>query len=114
MPDGMDMEALRAHAPDAENCAMTIATTMENIGVMMYQRIVPSVVVSNLVGSSATLLWTKLATWVGELRVDLENPGAFEWFQWLAERLESMQETDQSPAYEAYKNWKPTGLTPDI
>jgi hypothetical protein len=114
MPDGMDMETLRAHAPDAENCAMTIATTMENIGVMMYQRIVPSAVVANLMGSSAIHLWEKLANWVDEMRVDLDNPGAFEWFQWLAETLEEMQDPDQPPAYEAHRNWKPTSLTPGI
>ena len=32
---------LRETCPTGENCAMLIATTMENIGVMMYQRIVP-------------------------------------------------------------------------
>ena len=50
MPDGLNLDAMRKHSPDAENCAMTIATTMENIGVMMHQRIVPSAVVASLVG----------------------------------------------------------------
>jgi hypothetical protein len=85
LPDGLDMAGLRAHSPDAENCAMIISTTMENIGVM-----------------------------VAEVRIDLDNPGAFEWFQWLAEILESMQPDQPAPAYEAHKNWKPSGLTPEI
>lgn len=114
LPDGLDMAGLRAHSPDAENCAMIISTTMENIGVMMFQRIVPSVVVENLMGDSAVLLWKKLHKWVAEVRIDLDNPGAFEWFQWLAEILETLQDSDQVPAYEAHKNWKPSGLTPDI
>ena len=114
MPDGMDVEAMRAHSADAENCAMTIATTMENIGVMMYQRIVPSAVVGNLVGNIAVVLWKKPATRVVEMHTDPDNPGAFEWFQWLAERLEEMQGPDRPPAYEAHGKWKPTGLTPDI
>ena len=114
MPDGLNVDAMRKHSPDAENCAMTIATTMENIGVMMHQRIVPSAVVASLVGSSTMQLWTKLAIWVDEMRADLDNPGAFEWFQWLAEKLEEMQDPDQPPAYEAHRNWKPTSLTPGI
>ena len=114
LPDGLDMAGLRAHSPDAENCAMIISTTMENIGVMMFQRIVPSVVVENLMGDSAVLLWKKLNKWVTDVRIDLDNPGAFEWFQWLAEILESMQPDQPAPAYEAHKNWKPSGLTPEI
>ena len=44
LPEGLGIKELREHAPEAESCAMIISTTMENIGVMMYQRIVPSVV----------------------------------------------------------------------
>jgi hypothetical protein len=114
MPDGMGIEAMQAYAPDAENCAMTISTVMENIGVMMFQRIVPSAVVKNLMGSSAILLWHKLETWITETRDQLDNPGAFEWFQWLAETLEKLDDPGQLPAYEAHKDWKPSGLTPEI
>jgi len=114
IPDGLNIEDLRAHSETAENCAMIISTTMENIGVMMYQRIVPSVVVKNLMGSSAIVLWRKLESYINEIRNDLDNPAAFEWFQWLAEKLEALQDSDQAPAYQAHKDWKPTGLTPEI
>ena len=114
MPDGLDVEAMRAHSDKAENCAMAIITTMENIGVMMYQRIVPSVLVKNLMGSSTKLLWRKLEVYIKGIRGELDNPAAFEWFQWLAETLETLQDSNQPPAYEAHKDWKPTGLTPEI
>lgn len=114
MPEGLGIAAMRAHSKEAENCAMTISTTMENIGVMMYQRIVPSVLVKNLMGSSAVLLWRRLEAYITEVREDLDNPAAFEWFQWLAETLETLQDSDQAPAYELYKDWKPSGLTPEI
>jgi hypothetical protein len=114
LPDGLDVAGLRAQSPDAENCAMIISTTMENIGVMMFQRIVPSVVVENLMGDSAVLLWRKLHVWVAEVRVDLGSPAAFEWFQWLAEILESIQPDQPVPAYKAYKDWKPSGIKPEI
>jgi len=114
LPDELSVQELRRQSPEAEDQAMIIGTTMENIGVMMYQRIVPSAVVINLMGNSAILLWRKLATWVGEIRVDLDNPGAFEWFQWLAETLERLQEPTNPPAYEACRNWKPSGGTQDF
>ena len=111
LPDGLGVAGMREHSAEAEDCAMIISTTMENIGVMMHQRIVPSVVVSNLMGNSAVILWRKLEAWVNEMRGNLDNPAAFEWFQWLAERLESNQDPDQPPAYEAFRNWKPSGIS---
>ena len=53
---------------------MLISTTMENIGVMMFQRIVPAAVVSNLIGSSTFILWGKLEHWVEDLRAELDSP----------------------------------------
>ncbi len=114
LPDGLGIRELRAHSPEAEDCAMIIGTTMENIGVMMYQRIVPSAVVENLMGDSTIVLWRKLEVWATEIRSDFENPHAFEWFQWLAEILEVLRGDEQVPAYEAHRDWKPTRLTQEI
>ena len=47
-PDGLNAKQLQQKYPDGDVNAMLICTTMENVGVMMYQRIVPSAVVSNL------------------------------------------------------------------
>ena len=107
LPDDLTMEALRAHAPDAENCAMLISTTMENIGVMVFHRIVPSLVVRDLIGTSTVILWTKLSGWVRDMRKDLDNPAAFEWFEWLARVLEELDSAECTPAYEKHRDWKP-------
>ena len=93
---------------------MLFCTTMENIGVMTYQRIVPFQVVHNLMGSSAVLLWRRLEKWIAGLREELENPDAFEWFQWLAEKLEEHNDPDSGPAYEAHKDWEPASLSAEI
>mgnify|MGYP006200014043 CR=1 FL=1 len=55
MPDGMSAADIRSERPDLENAATLISTTMENIGVMTFQRIVPFMVVNNLVGWSAVV-----------------------------------------------------------
>ena len=90
---------------------MLISTTMENIGVMTFQCIVPFLVVSNLVGTSVVVLWRKLENWADGLREELDSPDAFEWLQWLAERLEEYQPADTKPAYEEFKSWAPRRLT---
>ena len=114
LPDNMTAEDIRANKARIEDAVMLISTTMENIGVMTFQRIVPFLVVSNLVGSSVVILWRKLEQWTLALREELEMPNAFEWFQWLAERLEQYQPDNSKPAYDAFKTWAPRRLKHEI
>lgn len=114
LPDGLSAADVKKRSADISHCAMLISTTMENIGVMTHQRIVPYVVVKNLMGSSTVILWKKLELWVYELREETGNAEAFEWFQWLAERLEELADPDEKPAFEAHKAWRPARLTQEI
>lgn len=114
LPDGLTPSEIEARRPDMEHCAMLISTTMENIGVMTHQRIVPYVVVKNLMGASAIILWRKLEQWVFALREESGSPQAFEWFQWLAERLEELGAGDEDPAFITQKTWRPKRLTEEI
>jgi hypothetical protein len=111
MPDEMSTNDIRTKQSKLEDAAMLISNTMENIGVMTYQRIVPFLIVRNLVGTSVVILWRKLENWIIDLREELDSPEAFEWFQWLAERLEEYTPDDAMPAYEEFKAWAPSRLT---
>ena len=113
-PDGLNEATMKRRFPDGEHYAMMIATTMENIGVMMYQRIVPSSVVSNLIGSTTIIMWRKLEIWTKDLRIEIGSPNAFEWFEWLADRMEEFGANDRAPAYDAHTDWKPSNLTGGI
>ena len=111
MPDGMSAEDIRTKEAKLEDAAMLISNTMENIGVMTFQRIVPFLVVRNLLGTSVVILWRKLEDWAIDLRKELGSDDAFEWFQWLAERVEQFQPDDPAPAYEEFRTWVPSHLT---
>lgn len=113
-PNGLNAKQLKEKYPDGDQCAMLICTTMESVGVMMYQRIVPSAVVNNLIGSSTVILWKKLEVWVEDLRGELDSPFAFEWFQWLAMTLSDLQDDSDIPAYEAHTEWEPSNLSSEI
>ncbi len=113
-PDGLSGHELRERQAGGDNCAMLISTTMESIGVMMYHRIVPTAVVSNLIGTSAIILWHKLEVWIVDLRGEIDNPNAFEWFQWLALKLAELQDDPSIPAYEAHADWQPANLSSEI
>ena len=108
LPDGMLADEIRAGTDGLEDAAMLISTTMENIGVMTHQRIVPFKVVNNLVGASTVVLWKKLENWTVSVREELGNDAAFEWFQWLSDRLEENHDSESGPAFVAEANWKPS------
>lgn len=114
LPDGLGVEDIRAGDPGLEEAAVLISATMENIGVMTYQRIVPFIVVNNLMGASTPILWRKLTGWAMALREEQGSDEAFEWFQWLAERLEEYQQSDPAPAYVSHKDWIPSHLRHQI
>ncbi len=114
LPDGLGAEDIRTRQANLEDAAMLVSSTMENIGVMTFQRIVPFVIVNKLVGRSVVILWRKLENWAVALRDELGDDAAFEWFQWLAERLEDYQPRDPHPAYEAHKDWVPAHLRHEV
>jgi hypothetical protein len=114
LPDGLSADEIRGGDGKIEEAAMLISTTMENIGVMTYQRIVPFAIVNNLVGTSAIILWRKLENWALALRTELDEPSAFEWFQWLADRLEQHASPADAPAYVAHVDWEPSNITQEF
>lgn len=111
LPEGLSADDIQASDSGLEDAAMLIAATMESIGVMTFQRIVPFMVVYNLIGTSCPALWRKLKPWTEMLREEQEANTVFEWFQWLAERLDDNHALDPDPAYVTYKAWLPANLT---
>lgn len=113
LPDGMSAAAINSSKDELQDAAMLICNTMENIGVMTHQRIVPFKVVNNLIGSSTMLLWVKLEDWVQSLRGQIGNPAAFEWFQWLSDMLREYDKAAidrPGPAYVAEADWQPSHI----
>ena len=114
LPDGLSAEDIRTKQANLDAAAMLISSTMESIGVMTFQRLVPFVIVNHMIGSRDIILWRKLENWAVALRDELGDDAAFEWFQWLAERLEDYQPRNPHPAYETHKDWMPAHLRHEL
>jgi hypothetical protein len=114
LPDGLSAKEIESRGPSMGRNAMLICTTMENIGVMTHQRIVPYAIVDNLIGASTVILWRKLEPWIESIRADVGTRSSFEWFQWLAEKLDELAQDNETPAYIKYKDWRPTRLKENI
>jgi hypothetical protein len=93
---------------ELQDAAMLVSTTMEAVGLMVYQRLVPFQTVQLLMGGTAQASWRVLRPHTEWLREKLGRPSVHEWFQWLAERLDEHPEyRDEEGAYLKYRNWQP-------
>jgi hypothetical protein len=100
-----EQEAMPQELQDA---AMLVSTTLEAVGLMVYQRIVPFRLVQQLMGGTIQASWRVLRSHTKWLRGKLCRPSIHEWFQWLAERLDEHPEyRDEEGAYSKYENWIP-------
>ena len=106
LPDGISAAKLRTYSPDCESLAMIIGNTFEGFGVMVYRRIVPLVLVDELMGGAVVFLWFKLASWVEESRKEQSRETVYEWFQWLADRIQEQPGFDITEGAQVkHRNW---------
>lgn len=93
---------------ELEDAALLVSTTLEAVGLMVFQRIVPFRLVQQLMGGTIQASWRVLKPHTEWLREKLCRPSIHEWFQWLAERLDEHPEyRDEEGAYSKYGDWKP-------
>lgn len=99
---------LKEHGPDCENAAMTVAITVEAIGLMVYRRILDYQVARELMGGMVQGAWDRLNCWVEDRREVTERSEFGEWFQWLAERLAAdCAAEEHAPVAERAQHWQP-------
>jgi len=90
------------------DAAMLVSTTLEAVGMMVYQRIVPFRLVQQLMGGTIQASWRVLSYHTEWMREQLDRPSIHEWFQWMSERLDEHPEyRDEVGAYSKYAEWKP-------
>lgn len=89
-----------------EAAATSIALRLEAVGYLVYRDAVTLDLVDDLIGGMTRTGWDRLGPWVHKWRDDSGNRKAYEWFQWLAERL-AERGSSPAPAYEAHRDWRP-------
>ncbi len=104
LDDGLTAEQLNALGDEYVSAALRVGFKFETIGVLIHKGVVPMDAMKDLVGGAAILIRAKLRVWAEESRKNQDHDLLFEWFQWLAERLEAQGEKSRTPAYENYKN----------
>lgn len=105
LPDGISLAELRALGEDYEQAAITVATSFETMGLLVYKRIAPMDLVLDLAGGIVSTMCKKLRQWAQDLRAEQQQPSWGEWFEWLGDQaLSSKAKTE--PAHIRHRHWK--------
>ena len=81
--------------------------TWERLGILVHRREIQLDLVDDAYGGTILVSWQRLERFVAQFRKTSKRDTAFEWFQWLAERIKEREHTDAAiPAYIRFKNWK--------
>ncbi|MCQ3936614.1 MAG: hypothetical protein DPW18_06160 [Chloroflexi bacterium] len=95
-------------SPDQHLAFYMLLGTWERLGILVFRREIDIAMVEDAYSGPIMLSWNRLENYVLEIRAAWKRESAFEWFQWLAERvMERDQKIQPPPAYRAHKNWKP-------
>jgi hypothetical protein len=106
LPDGISAEELRARGAEYEYAAVTITTSFETMGLLVFKGVASFDLVMDLAGGIVSVMHRKLVNWQAAIRAEQQQPSWGEWFEWLADRAAEIQQRE-TPAYIKYRDWQP-------
>jgi hypothetical protein len=106
VPDQVPLATLRSMGREYEAAAVTVTTSFETMGVLVFKRIAPLELVVDLAGGIVMTMNRKLGRFQEELRVEQQQPSWGEWFTWLAEQVARVKQ-DRPPAHLSHRDWRP-------
>ena len=106
LPDGITLAQLRERGDKYEQAAITVVTSFETMGLLVYKRIAPMDLVMDLAGGIVSTMCKKLRHWQEELREEQQQPSWGEWFEWLGDQSLKSKSVSE-PAHIKHRNWKP-------
>lgn len=101
IPENATAEEIDALGPDVADAIEQVGIRVETIGYMVWRGIVDITMVDDLFGGVVIFWWSRIRPYAERDRERTSNPKSYEWFQWLAERLEDRRHRAiVVPAYE--------------
>ena len=104
LPDGVSLNEVKAAGNEYVTAAVTVVTTFETMGLLVYKRIAPMDLVLDLAGGMVTTMNRKLRVWQNDMRESQNQPSWGEWFEWLGDQAEKA-EGDMTPAHVRHRDW---------
>ncbi len=107
LPDGAGREEIEQLSYDQYITLYMVLGTWERLGILVYRREIELGLVDDAFSGPLLQSWQKLENYILDFRARVKRDTAFEWFQWLAERMMDRETASQpTPAYLAHVDWK--------
>jgi hypothetical protein len=108
LPDGAGAADVEGR-PDVRGSVDAVCITYEALGYAAFRRLVPLDVVDDRVGGAVRVSWRKLGPYAERCRTQSGSRKTWEWFQWLAERIEGhLRSLDEvEGAHVRHRDWPP-------
>ena len=104
LPDGVSLNEVRAAGNEYVIAEVTVATTFETMGLLVFKRIAPMDLVLDLAGGIVTTMNRKLRVWQNDMRELQNQPSWGEWFEWLGDQAEKAK-GNITPAHVRHRDW---------
>ena len=102
-PDGVRLDELRAMGNEYVKAAITITTSFETMGLLVFKGIATMDLVLDLAGGIVTTMTRKLRVWQNDMRESQQQPSWGEWFEWLGDQVEKLKQED-APAHVRHRS----------
>lgn len=107
LPDDADKKFIDKLPYEQYLSIYMVLGTWERLGILVYRREMDLDLVDDAFSGPIIQSWQKLKKYILEFRARVKRETAFEWFQWLAERMLERETTAEAiPAYVAHRDWK--------
>ena len=107
LPDDADKKFIDKLPYEQYLSIYMVLGTWERLGILFYRREMDLDLVDDAFSGPIIQSWQKLEKYILEFRARVKRETAFEWFQWLAERMLERETTAEAiPAYVAHRDWK--------
>jgi len=106
LPQNVSKEVVDKLPADQFMAIYMVLGTWERLVVLVYRREIDLDLVDDAFSGPIVQSWQRLGKYIQEFRASIQRDTAFEWFQWLAERMmERERATPPIPAYVAHRDW---------
>ena len=106
-PDNVSKTAIDSLSGDDFLALFMVLGAWERLGVLVFRREIDIDLVDDAFSGPIVQSWQKLGQYIQEFRLNVQRDTAFEWFQWLAERMIDRETGAPAiPAYMAHRDWK--------
>ncbi|MBI4393285.1 MAG: hypothetical protein HY556_05740 [Euryarchaeota archaeon] len=107
LSEGLTDAELSARGPETEDALLYVHMAFENLGLLVYRRVIPLDLAAELMGGFAVASWKRQRSRIEGFRRRLGSEKMGEWYQWLVERIEARSAAmPQVGAHVKYRDWK--------